>query len=151
MKGGVRAPRNPGGTWAYRIDLGSGPGRGRSQKQVAGFGSREEAEAALAEALAAQGGGDRKTVAGFLELVWLPAKQREVDRSTLDQYAWAVRRHIAQLKDIPTPIFTHQKFADSGVGLIGLRGNDKIAATLFAFAARPSSRRGSGPSSIRMN
>ena len=94
MKGGVRAPRNAGGTWAYRIDLGSGPGRGRSQKQVAGFGSREEAEAALAEALAAQGGGDRKTVAGFLELVWLPAKQREVDRSTFDQYAWAVRRHI---------------------------------------------------------
>jgi hypothetical protein len=62
--------------------------------EVAGFGSREEAEAALAEALAAQGGGDRKTVAGFLDLVWLLAKQREVDRSTFDQYAWAVRRHI---------------------------------------------------------
>jgi integrase len=61
---------------------------------VAGFGSREEAEAALAEALAGQGGGDRKTVAGFLELVWLPAKLGEVDRSTFDQYAWAVRRHI---------------------------------------------------------
>jgi hypothetical protein len=33
-------------------------------------------------------------VAGFLELVWLPAKQASVDRSTFDQYAWAVRRHI---------------------------------------------------------
>ncbi|MGH8990858.1 MAG: tyrosine-type recombinase/integrase [Acidimicrobiia bacterium] len=33
-------------------------------------------------------------MAGFFELVWLPAKQAEVDRSTFDQYAWAVRRHI---------------------------------------------------------
>lgn len=93
MKGGIRAPRTPGGTWGYRIDLGSESG-GRRQTQVAGFRSREEAEAALAKALAAQGGGDRKTVAGFLELVWLPAKHMEVDRSTFDQYAWAVRRHI---------------------------------------------------------
>lgn len=83
-----------GGTWAYRVDLGVVPGGSRNQKQVAGFRSREEAEAALAEALAASGGGDRRTVAGYLELVWLPAKQGEVDRSTFDQYAWAVRRHI---------------------------------------------------------
>ncbi|MGH9042141.1 MAG: tyrosine-type recombinase/integrase [Acidimicrobiia bacterium] len=48
----------------------------------------------MAEALAGQGGGNRRTVAGFFELVWLPAKQAEVDRSTFDQYAWAVRRHI---------------------------------------------------------
>jgi len=94
MKGGIRAPRTVGGTWAYRIDLGSSSGGGRNQRQVAGFGSREEAEAALAEALAASGGGDRRTVAGYLELVWLPAKQGEIDRSTFDQYAWAVRRHI---------------------------------------------------------
>lgn len=94
MKGGVRAPRNPGGTWAYRIDLGPGSGGSRTQKQVAGFRSREEAEVALAEALAARGGGDRKTVAGFLELVWLSGKRGQVDRSTFDQYAWAVRRHI---------------------------------------------------------
>jgi integrase len=94
MRGGIRAPRTPGGTWGYRIDLGPGPGGGRKQKQVAGFRSREEAEEALAEALAVQGGGDRKTVAGFLELVWLPDKQAQVDRSTFDQYAWAVRRHI---------------------------------------------------------
>lgn len=86
--------RTPGGTWAYRIDLPAGPGGHRNQKQVAGFRSREEAEAALAEALASQGGGDRRTVAGYLELVWLPAKQGEVDRSTFDQYAWAARRHI---------------------------------------------------------
>jgi integrase len=94
MKGGIRAARTVGGTWAYRIDLGAVPGGGRNQKQAAGFRSREEAEAALAEALAAFGGGDRRTVGGYLELVWLPAKQGEIDRSTFDQYAWAVRRHI---------------------------------------------------------
>lgn len=94
MKGGIRAPRTPGGTWGYRIDLGPRPGGGRHQKQVAGFPSREEAEVALAEALAGQGGGDARTVAGFLERVWLPAKQVEVERSTYDQYAWAVRRHV---------------------------------------------------------
>jgi integrase len=105
VKGGVRAPRTAGGTWAYRIDLGSGPGGARNQKQVAGFPSREEAEAALAEALAGQGGGDRRTVAGFLELVWLPAKQVDVDRSTFDQYAWAVRRHIV-------PAFGQSKLAE---------------------------------------
>lgn len=93
MKGGIRAPRTVGGTWAYRLDLGSRPG-GRNQQQVAGFASREEAERALAEAVAAQGGGDPKTVAAFLERVWLPAKRAEVERSTFDQYAWAVRRHI---------------------------------------------------------
>ena len=97
MKGSVRAPRTAGGTWAYRIDLGPGPEGGRSQRQVAGFGSRQEAEAALAVALAGLGGGDRKTVAGFLELVWLPAKRAEVDRTTFDQYAWAGRRHIVPL------------------------------------------------------
>ena len=94
MKGGIRVPRNVGGTWGYRIDMGAVPGGGRNQKQVAGFRSREEAEAALTEALVAYGGGDRRTVAGYLELVWLPAKQGEIDRSTFDQYAWAVRRHI---------------------------------------------------------
>ncbi|MGH9004961.1 MAG: site-specific integrase, partial [Acidimicrobiia bacterium] len=94
MKGGIRAPRTVGGTWAYRIDLGPAPGGGRNQRQVAGFGSRAEAEAALAEVLVGQGGGGRRTVAGFFELVWLPAKEAEVDRSTFDQYAWAVRRHI---------------------------------------------------------
>lgn len=94
MKGAIRAPRTPGGTCGYRVDWGTGPDGRRRQQQVAGFASRAEAEAALAEALTAQGGGDPKTVAGFLERVWLPAKQAEVERSTFDQYAWAVRRHI---------------------------------------------------------
>ena len=41
-------------------------------------------------------------LAGFLELVWLPAKQEQVDRSTFDQYAWAVRRHLCPLAVWPT-------------------------------------------------
>lgn len=94
MKGSIRQPRTPGGTWAYRIDSEIGRDGRRGQRQVAGFASREDAEAALADALAAQGGGDPRTVAGFLERVWLPAKRSEVERSTFDQYAWAVRRHI---------------------------------------------------------
>lgn len=94
MKGSVRGPRTAGGTWAYRVDSGLGPDGRRAQRQVAGFPSREDAEAALAEVLAAQGGGDPKTVAGFLERVWLPVKRGEVERSTFEQYAWAVRRHI---------------------------------------------------------
>jgi len=94
VKGGIRGPRTPGGTWAYRLDRGAGPDGRRRQEQLAGFACRQEAEAALATALAAQGGGNPKTVAGFLERVWLPAKRPEVERSTFDQYAWAVRRHI---------------------------------------------------------
>jgi integrase len=107
MKGGIRAPRTPGGTWAYRIDSASGPDGRRGQRQVAGFSSREEAEAALADALAAQGGGDVKTVAGFLARIWLPAKASDVERSTLDQYAWAVRRHV-------NPVLGSLKLADLG-------------------------------------
>jgi hypothetical protein len=83
---------------------------------VAGFRSREEAEAALVEALAAYGGGDRRTVAGYLELMWLPAKAGAIDRSTFDQYAWAVRRHVL-------PALGPVRLADlepkSGEGLAG--------------------------------
>lgn len=136
MKGGVRAPRTAGGTWAYRIGLGPGPGGARNQKQVAGFPSRQAAEAALAAALAGQGGGDRRTVAGFLELVWLPAMQREVDRSTLDQYAWAVRRHIV-------PVFGQSKLAELEPGALdrwlrrlGVKGGRAGASTLSASSVR---------------
>lgn len=37
------------------------------------------------------------TLAEYLEQVWLPAKAGRVERSTGDQYAWAVRRHIVPL------------------------------------------------------
>lgn len=120
VRGSVREPRTAGGTWAYRIDLGSGPG-GRHQKQVAGFRSREEAEAALARALVAQGGGDPNTVAGFLERIWLPARRAGVERSTFDQYAWAVRRHIVpvlgamQLGDL-TPMVLDRWLVRLGAG-----------------------------------
>lgn len=104
---------------------------------MAGFSSRKDAEAALAEALAAQGGGDPKTVAGFLERVWLPARRAEVERSTLDQYLWAVRRHI-----VP---------ALGSVKLAELRP-DALEVWL-ARLARPVSETGKaplGPTSVRL-
>lgn len=136
MKGGIRPPRTAAGTWAYRIDAGAGGGGCRAQRQVAGFASREEAEAALAEALAAQGGGDPRTVAGFLERVWLPAKRSEVERSTFDQYAWAVRRHIV-------PVLGAVKLGDLEPGVLnrwlsGLAAGDPVSgrAPLGATSVR---------------
>lgn len=38
-------------------------------------------------------------------MVWLPAKRLEIDRSTFDQYTWAVRRHIV-------PALGHSKLAE---------------------------------------
>ena len=42
-------------------------------------------------------GGRVDTLAGFLESVWLPAKEGRVEPSTFDQYRWAVARHIVPL------------------------------------------------------
>ena len=52
MKGSVRKPRSSGGTWSYRIDLGfDDSGRWR-QREISGFRTKKEAEAALSAALA---------------------------------------------------------------------------------------------------
>ena len=91
---------------------------------MAGFRSRQEAEAALAEALAGQGGGDRRTVAGFLELVWLPAKQPLVDRTTFDQYAWAVRRHIVPALGPSRLTELHPRALDRWLRRLGRPGGD---------------------------
>ncbi|MDQ1505204.1 MAG: hypothetical protein QOD57_2931 [Actinomycetota bacterium] len=136
MKGGIRAPRTVGGTWAYRIDLGAVPGGGRNQKQVAGFRSREEAEAALAEALVAFRGGDRRTVGGYLELVWLPAKQGEIDRSTFDQYAWAVRRHIVPSLGQPKLAELEPKVLDRWLRRLGSAGRHDGGRPLSATSVR---------------
>ena len=53
MKGRLRKPRNPGGSWGYRIELGVGADGRRDQKQVSGFPTKREAQAALNEALTA--------------------------------------------------------------------------------------------------
>ena len=51
MKGSVRKPRTAGGTWSYRLDLGIDASGNRQQKQVAGFRTKKDAQAALNEAL----------------------------------------------------------------------------------------------------
>lgn len=90
MKGSIRKPRTKGGTWAYRIDLGLGPDGRRDQKQVAGFRTRREAEAALVEALSELRRGefvapDKTTLAEFVD-EWLPAVRAELAESAWDNY-----------------------------------------------------------------
>jgi Arm DNA-binding domain len=47
MRGSVRKPRTPGGTWSYPLDSGEDQGGKRVQKQVGGFDTKKEAQAAL--------------------------------------------------------------------------------------------------------
>ena len=51
MRGSVRKPRTAGGTWSYRLDLGIDDEGDRCQKQVGGFRTKKEAQAALNDAL----------------------------------------------------------------------------------------------------
>ena len=51
MRGSVRKPRTAGGTWSYRLDLGLDETGTRAQKQVGGFRTKTEAQAALDDAL----------------------------------------------------------------------------------------------------
>jgi hypothetical protein len=47
VRGSLRKPRNPGGSWGYRIELGIGADGQRDQKQVSGFPTKREAQTAL--------------------------------------------------------------------------------------------------------
>ena len=50
MKGSVRKPRSSGGTWSYRIDLGFDESGRWRQREISGFRTKKEAEAALSAA-----------------------------------------------------------------------------------------------------
>lgn len=51
-EGTVRKPRSAGGgAWSYRVDLGLDSDGRRAQKQVAGFRTKKDAQAALSDAL----------------------------------------------------------------------------------------------------
>lgn len=98
MKGTVRKPRTPGGTWSYRIDLDARADGSRRQKQVGGFATKREAQAALNEALTAHQRGtyiapSKQTVAEYLE-AWLPAVQFEVAATAWTNYREIVGRYI---------------------------------------------------------
>ena len=47
MKGTLRKPRTPGGSWSYRLDLGYDDSGKRRQRQVGNFPTKRAAQAAL--------------------------------------------------------------------------------------------------------
>ena len=98
MKGTVRKPRTPGGTWSYRLDLDAGPDGTRRQKQVGGFATRRDAQAALNEALTATQHGtyvapSRQTLAEFLE-VWLEGLRFELAVTAWTNYSEVAHRYV---------------------------------------------------------
>jgi hypothetical protein len=99
VKGSVRPPRNPAGTWAYRIDVPAKEGQARRQVQMAGFGTQAEARAGLAAAideyeldLPVRRAPD--TVGGFLSDRWLRGVRREVAESALTNYATLMNAYV---------------------------------------------------------
>ena len=99
VKGSVRAPRNPGGSWSYRLDLPAVRGQARRQVQVGGFVSETDAREALGEALA-EYEADRPvrrapdTVGGFLMDRWQRGIRQEVAESALSNYSTIVATYV---------------------------------------------------------
>jgi len=100
VKGSIRKPRNAGGTWAYRLDLGVDAAGARQQKQVSGFPTKRAAQAALNEALAGHQRGayvapSRETVAEFLTM-WVDGVKTELAPS-----GWTNYRNVIHVYVIP--------------------------------------------------
>lgn len=101
--GSVRKPGNPGGTWSYRLDLGLDAEGGRLQKQVGGFRTKKDAQAALNDALSGIQRGtyvapSRQTLAAFLDQ-WLQGARTELALT-----AWTAYEGIVPLEyEAPTP------------------------------------------------
>jgi predicted nucleotidyltransferase len=98
MRGSVRKPRTDGGTWSYRLDLGFDDVGKRRQREIGGFRTKKEAQAALNDALSGVQRGtfvapSRTTVRDFLEL-WLDGVKTEVALTAWVSYRQAVRRYI---------------------------------------------------------
>jgi hypothetical protein len=97
-RGSVRKPRTDGGTWSYRLDLGFDDVGKRRQREIGGFRTKKEAQAALDDALPGVQRGtfvapSRTTVRDFLEL-WLDGVKTEVALTAWVSYRQAVRRDI---------------------------------------------------------
>ena len=98
MRGSVRKPRTDGGTWSYRLDLGFDDVGKRRQREIGGFRTKKEAQAALNDALSGVQRGtfvapSRTTVRDFLEL-WLDGVKTEVALTAWVSYRQSVRRYI---------------------------------------------------------
>jgi integrase len=99
VKGSVRRPRSPGGEWSYRLDLGVAPDGRRRQKQVGGFRTRRDAQAALNTALAGHQRGTyvaptRQTVGDFLER-WVDGARSELALTAWTNYEAVIGLYIA--------------------------------------------------------
>lgn len=85
------------GKWAVR-QTGYDPATGRPKVRQLGTFPTKKAAVAFAKTVGiGQAGSDDETVAAFVGDVWLRSKEGRVERSTLDQYRWAVHRHIVPL------------------------------------------------------
>ncbi|HEX2275386.1 MAG TPA: tyrosine-type recombinase/integrase [Acidimicrobiales bacterium] len=85
------------GKWVVRQG-GYDPATGRRRvKQLGTFATKRAALAHQKAVAERRAGGEGETLGEFLERVWLPSKQGRVELATLDQYSWAVRRHIVPL------------------------------------------------------
>ena len=98
VKGSLRKPRNPGGSWGYRIELGIGADGRRDQKQVSGFPTKREAQAALNEALTAAQRGvyvppSRGTLSEYLES-WHAGVRVELAASAWANYGNLMRIYV---------------------------------------------------------
>ncbi len=73
------------------------PPAGAKVRQLGTFDTKRAAlELAKSVAVGRAGSAD-ETVETFIGEVWLKAKEGRVEQSTLDQYRWAVDRHIVPL------------------------------------------------------
>ncbi len=85
------------GKWVVR-QSGYDAATGRRRvKQLGTFPTKRAAAAHQKAVAEGRAGGEGETLREFLEKVWLPSKQGRVELATLDQYGWAVRRHIVPL------------------------------------------------------
>jgi integrase len=126
MKGSVRKPRSPGGTWSYRIDAGVDDRGRRRQREVGGFRTKKEAQAALNDALSGSQRGtyaapSRTTVRQFLD-EWHEGAKSELALTAWVNYGQLIRRNIQpylgskRLTDL-TPLDVkrwHGKLLDGG-------------------------------------
>lgn len=98
MKGTVRKPRTAGGTWSYRIDTGLDDRGRRRQREVGGFRTKKEAQAALNDALSGSQRGtyvapSRTTVRQFLD-EWHEGAKTELGVTAWTNYGQIIRRNI---------------------------------------------------------
>jgi len=85
------------GKWTVRQG-GYDPSTGRRKVRQLGTFDTKRAATELAKSVSAgRAGSADETVEAFVVDVWLKSKEGRVEQSTLDQYRWAVERHIVPL------------------------------------------------------